>query len=123
MRGAREAMKRIIALFVLAVFAAQVSMAAQAEGMKKINDLTRELRAAKDLNEKVKFRDENFEERTVMAENIEAIVFQHEIDHLNGVLYKDRVQKPYRAEPVQGRNEPCACNSGKKFKKCCGGNL
>ena len=72
---------------------------------------------------KVKFRDENFEERTVMAENIEAIVFQHEIDHLNGVLYKDRVQKPYRAEPVQGRNEPCACNSGKKFKKCCGGNL
>ena len=72
---------------------------------------------------KVKYWDENFEERIITAENVEAVVFQHEIDHLNGILYKDRVQKPYRAEPVQGRNEPCACGSEKKFKKCCGGNV
>lgn len=72
-------------------------------------------------NVKVKYRDENFEERIVQAEGIEAVVFQHEIDHLNGILYKDRVLQPYRAEPVQGRNEKCACGSGKKFKKCCGG--
>jgi hypothetical protein len=26
----------------------------------------------------------------------------------------------YRAEPKIGRNEPCPCGSGKKFKKCCG---
>jgi preprotein translocase subunit SecA len=25
-----------------------------------------------------------------------------------------------RAEPKVGRNEPCPCGSGKKFKKCCG---
>ena len=25
-----------------------------------------------------------------------------------------------RDKPKQGRNEPCACGSGKKFKKCCG---
>jgi len=25
-----------------------------------------------------------------------------------------------RDRPKQGRNEPCACNSGKKYKKCCG---
>jgi len=25
-----------------------------------------------------------------------------------------------RSEPVIGRNEPCPCGSGKKFKKCCG---
>lgn len=25
-----------------------------------------------------------------------------------------------RDQPKQGRNEPCACGSGKKFKKCCG---
>ncbi len=24
-----------------------------------------------------------------------------------------------RSEPKIGRNDPCACNSGKKFKKCC----
>lgn len=28
---------------------------------------------------------------------------------------------PYRREePKIGRNDPCACGSGKKFKKCCG---
>jgi SEC-C motif-containing protein len=25
-----------------------------------------------------------------------------------------------RAEPKVGRNEPCPCGSGKKYKKCCG---
>jgi hypothetical protein len=27
---------------------------------------------------------------------------------------------PAKRATVQGRNEPCACGSGKKFKKCCG---
>jgi uncharacterized protein YecA (UPF0149 family) len=26
----------------------------------------------------------------------------------------------HTAEPTQGRNEPCACGSGRKFKHCCG---
>jgi preprotein translocase subunit SecA len=26
-----------------------------------------------------------------------------------------------RAEPKVGRNDPCPCGSGKKYKKCCGG--
>ncbi len=30
-------------------------------------------------------------------------------------------QAPYRAPPKVGRNEPCPCGSGKKYKKCCGG--
>ena len=30
-------------------------------------------------------------------------------------------EEPYRAAPKVGRNEPCPCGSGKKFKKCCGG--
>jgi SEC-C motif domain protein len=31
------------------------------------------------------------------------------------------VSKPVsRAAPKTGRNEPCTCGSGKKFKKCCG---
>ena len=25
-----------------------------------------------------------------------------------------------RTEPKVGRNDPCPCASGKKFKKCCG---
>ena len=47
----------------------------------------------------------------------EAIVVQHEVDHMNGILCTERIQKP--DEP--GRNEPCPCGSGKKFKKCCNG--
>ena len=26
-----------------------------------------------------------------------------------------------RTTPKTGRNEPCPCGSGKKYKKCCGG--
>ena len=27
--------------------------------------------------------------------------------------------KPKQADPKVGRNDPCPCGSGKKFKKCC----
>lgn len=30
-------------------------------------------------------------------------------------------EEPYRPSSKVGRNEPCPCGSGKKFKKCCGG--
>ncbi len=30
-----------------------------------------------------------------------------------------RGQKPVRVEKI-GRNDPCSCGSGKKYKKCCG---
>lgn len=30
------------------------------------------------------------------------------------------VSEPYIAPPKVGRNEPCPCGSGKKYKKCCG---
>lgn len=35
--------------------------------------------------------------------------------------YFDEVQMPIvREEPKIGRNDPCPCGSGKKYKKCCG---
>ena len=39
-------------------------------------------------------------------------------------LYVDGgTQQPLRREsPKVGRNEPCPCGSGKKYKKCCGAN-
>ncbi|WP_252183383.1 SEC-C metal-binding domain-containing protein [Rossellomorea vietnamensis] len=30
------------------------------------------------------------------------------------------VPEPVRGGPSVGRNEPCPCGSGKKYKKCCG---
>ncbi len=31
------------------------------------------------------------------------------------------IPEPLRAAPKVGRNEPCPCGSGKKYKRCCGG--
>lgn len=32
-----------------------------------------------------------------------------------------KVEQVVRANPKVGRNDPCPCNSGKKYKKCCDG--
>ena len=37
------------------------------------------------------------------------------------MLQKKKVQKPVQSIKV-GRNEPCPCGSGKKYKQCCGKN-
>ena len=52
---------------------------------------------------------------------LEAICVQHEIDHLNGLTIHDREKKlePTISKKSLGRNDPCSCGSGKKFKKCC----
>jgi len=34
--------------------------------------------------------------------------------------YKEEPQKPAQSQPRVGRNDPCSCGSGKKYKKCCG---
>jgi len=51
-----------------------------------------------------------------------AIACQHEIDHLNGKLFFDYAIK--KSEVIKtikaGPNDKCPCNSGKKYKKCCG---
>ena len=41
---------------------------------------------------KVKFRDENFTEKIINLSGINARVVQHEIDHLNGILFIDRIE-------------------------------
>ena len=36
---------------------------------------------------------------------------------------REKKQEPYRREhPKIGRNDPCPCGSGKKYKNCCGRN-
>ena len=50
----------------------------------------------------------------INLKGLEAVVCQHEIDHLNGILLPDRIFKP----PVN-LNSFCPCGSNKKFKKCC----
>lgn len=40
------------------------------------------------------------------------------LPHRHGMTAHSQVQ---RSSPKVGRNDPCPCGSGKKFKKCCGG--
>ncbi|MCT4663237.1 MAG: SEC-C metal-binding domain-containing protein [Tissierellales bacterium] len=40
----------------------------------------------------------------------------------NDIAKKQRKSKTIVKEPKIGRNEPCPCGSGKKYKKCCGKN-
>jgi peptide deformylase len=54
-----------------------------------------ELRAEVDRAERirVKFRDGNFDEKELTAEGFLGRVILHEIDHLNGILFVDRIGK------------------------------
>ena len=69
--------------------------------------------------------EEDGERHKYVLEGRDAIVFQHELDHLDGILMFDRVAKsvPQTANIGKnkiGRNDLCPCGSGKKYKKCCG---
>lgn len=41
--------------------------------------------------------------------------FLNKTDHPDNVV-------PFTPRPTAGRNDPCPCGSGKKYKKCCGAN-
>jgi tetratricopeptide (TPR) repeat protein len=72
---------------------------------------------------------EGMEDREVFYERLEAIFEQQgrtdkvaEIRAASGRPEAGAVPTPVkRAQPKVGRNDPCPCGSGKKFKKCCGG--
>jgi len=53
------------------------------------------------------------------------IALQHELEHFTGKLIIDHNivgVTIVRDEVKIGRNDPCGCGSGKKYKKCCGKN-
>ena len=59
--------------------------------------------------------------------NVKANNILEKISQSNGIglfgdddSYFGRNTVPIRNEPKIGRNEPCPCGSGKKYKKCCG---
>lgn len=56
----------------------------------------------------------------IKTDGIFPILIQHEVDHFDGILFFDRMQKPIRVIEKIGRNDSCPCGSNKKYKKCCG---
>ena len=49
-----------------------------------------------------------------------AQVFRKAWEHTPGALPWLKAGKEALAQPKVGRNDPCPCGSGKKYKKCCG---
>ena len=40
--------------------------------------------------------------------------------NFRNMLEMNNIQKEFLEREKIGRNDPCPCGSGKKFKKCCG---
>ena len=59
------------------------------EGCLSLPDFTANVRRA--MNVTVEFQDENGAWQSVESTDFESVVLQHEIDHLDGILFLDRV--------------------------------
>lgn len=76
----------------------------QREHPRQPNSLTEMSRELSGLREQIQaYEQENAELRSVLGE-----------------MESDVLTQPYLAPPKIGRNEPCSCGSGEKYKKCCG---
>jgi uncharacterized protein len=49
-----------------------------------------------------------------------AAIYRFWLPHREAVHQREIGATTKRSEPKIGRNDPCPCGSGKKFKKCCG---
>ncbi|HTY37106.1 MAG TPA: peptide deformylase [Bacteroidota bacterium] len=68
---------------------------AMEEGCLSIPDLRAEVERPEKIT--VKYRDVNFEETEITADGLLARVIQHEADHLDGIMFVDRIGKTRRA--------------------------
>jgi|GEM_PF-1367852 len=80
------------------------SIKREEEKLKKANEILSDEKYIRRIFE------EELEERLIEA-----------LDHLiQEKKLKERLNKIYSGEVKVGRNDPCPCGSGKKYKKCCG---
>lgn len=61
------------------------------EGCLSVPDLYGEVERSQRIA--LRYRDEEFKEQNEVIEGFTAVIFQHEIDHLDGILYIDRQKK------------------------------
>ncbi|SRR6266404_3072673 len=58
------------------------------------------------------------ETKSFIAQGLPAVVIQHELNHLQGILLPDLEIKEQIKTKIRP-NDQCSCNSGKKAKRCC----
>jgi len=64
--------------------------------------------------------DEIDSEAPDLIPNCVAAILQHSRPELAQTAAANLPDSPYTATGKQGRNDPCACGSGRKYKMCCG---
>ena len=65
------------------------SMAKGMEGCLSVPDIYEAVERSQRIT--LKYKDLNFHDTTEIVEGYSAVIFQHEIDHLNGILFIDRI--------------------------------
>lgn len=86
------------------------------EHPRKPNSLTKMSRELAGLREEIEiYEKENAELRTTF-EVTENIIQENDLSAAS----EFDIPEPYIAPQKVGRNEPCPCGSGRKYKKCCG---
>ncbi|MBM7583182.1 hypothetical protein JOD02_002060 [Caldicoprobacter guelmensis] len=80
------------------------------KGIKEEEEKLKELKKVISKEYLQRIIEEEFEER--MAEALGKLIEERK--------EKERLNKIYSGEVKVGRNDPCPCGSGKKYKKCCG---
>ncbi len=75
---------------------------------------------------KSKFTDQEIDEIDLEAPdlipNSVATILHHSRPELAGLDPANLPGQPFKPSPRPGRNDPCPCGSGRKYKQCCGRN-
>ena len=85
--------------------AAEAAMAAEAAQKEAREEQQEHVRSAEEMPEDFRHKD--------VTQDLRYSGTEEDQD-----LFKKK--EPYRAKKKPGRNDPCPCGSGKKYKKCCG---
>jgi uncharacterized protein YecA (UPF0149 family) len=63
----------------------------------------------------------SFEEDDSVKNSLNTRAERYDLDAVYGPEGEELIDAPVVATVKVGRNDPCPCGSGKKYKKCCGG--
>jgi SEC-C motif-containing protein len=93
---------------------------AESSEWHKLEIIRTEAGGPDDTEGKVEFK-ASFTQAGKKIDHHELATFRKEDGHWYFVSGEGPAPKPVvRSAPKVGRNDPCPCGSGKKFKKCCG---
>ena len=93
------------------------------EFRRRVRDEVRRVQSGEAEEDLERDREEERAERAQAAPKTIGDVFASMMSRPGAAAAVNRMAMPHAPSPTVGRNDPCPCGSGKKYKKCCGRNL